>query len=176
MCRTGNGFAPANGVGLRQAAEREGRMLREAFTERLKQAMRARESRTVSTVRLIMAALKDRDIAARGTGNSQGIPDPEILRMMQGMVKQRRESIALYRQGNRPELAQQEEEEIAVIESFLPQQMSEGEIAAAVGAAIADTGAAGIKDMGKVMAVLRERHAGIIDMARAGPVVKQLLA
>src|SRR5215210_7962091 len=112
-------------------------MLRDAFSERLKQAMRARESRTVSTVRLIMAALKDRDIAARGTGNTEGIPDPEILRLMQGMVKQRRESIALYRQGNRPELAQQEEEEIAVIESFLPQQMSDAEIAAAVRAAIA---------------------------------------
>jgi uncharacterized protein len=151
-------------------------MLREAFSERLKQAMRARESRTVSTVRLIMAALKDRDIAARGTGNTEGIADPEILRLLQGMVKQRRESIALYRQGNRPELAQQEEEEIAVIESFLPQQMSDAEIAAAVKAAIADTGAAAIKDMGKVMAVLRERHAGTIDMARAGPVVKQLLA
>jgi uncharacterized protein len=150
-------------------------MLREAFSERLKQAMRAKESRTVSTVRLIMAALKDRDIAARGTGNTEGIPEPEILRLLQGMVKQRRESIALYRQGNRPELAQQEEEEIAVIDSFLPQQMSDEEIAAAVKAAITDTGAAAIKDMGKVMAALRERHAGVIDMARAGPVVKQLL-
>ena len=150
-------------------------MLRDAFSERLKQAMRARESRTVSTVRLILAALKDRDIAARGSGNTEGIPDPEILRMMQGMVKQRRESIALYRQGNRPELAQQEEEEIAVIESFLPQQMSDAETTTAIKAAIAETGAAGLKDMGKVMAVLRERHAGIIDMARAGPVVKQLL-
>jgi uncharacterized protein YqeY len=151
-------------------------MLRDAFSERLKQAMRARESRTLSTVRLILAALKDRDIAARGSGNTQGIPDPEILRMLQGMVKQRRESIVLYRQGNRPELAQQEEEEIAIIEGFLPQQMSDAEIAAAVRVAIAETGAAGIKDMGKVMAVLRERHTGVIDMARAGPVVKQLLA
>jgi uncharacterized protein YqeY len=151
-------------------------MLRDAFSERLKQAMRARESRTVSTVRLILAALKDRDIAARGSGNTEGIPEPEILRLLQGMVKQRRESIALYRQGNRPELAEQEEGEIVVIESFLPRQMSEAEIAAAARAAIADTGAAGIKDMGKVMAALRERHAGVIDMARAGPVVKQLLA
>ena len=150
-------------------------MLRDAFSERLKQAMRAKESRTVSTVRLILAALKDRDIAARGSGNTEGIPEPEILRLLQGMVKQRRESIALYRQGNRPELAEQEEGEIVVIESFLPRQMSEAEIAAAVRAAIADTGAAGIRDMGKVMAALRERHAGVIDMARAGPVVKQLL-
>ena len=91
------------------------------------------------------------------------------------MIKQRRESIALYRQGNRPELAEQEEQEIAVIESFLPKQMSDEEIAAAVRDAIAETGAAGVKDMGKVMGVLRERHAGVIDMARAGAVVKQLL-
>src|SRR5205085_7469587 len=107
-------------------------MLREAFVEQLKTAMRARDSRTVSTVRLIIAALKDRDIAARGSGNQEGIPDSEIQRLLQGMVKQRRESITLYRQGNRPELAQQEEQEIAVIESFLPQQMGDEEIAAAV--------------------------------------------
>src|SRR6185369_17403988 len=142
-------------------------MLREAFTERLKQAMRARDARTVSTVRLILAGLKDRDIAARGTGNSSAIPESEILRLLQGMVKQRRESIAMYRQGNRPELAQQEEEEIAIIESFLPKQLSEEEIAAAAKAAIAETGAAGVKDMGKVMGLLRERHAGVLDMARA---------
>ena len=150
-------------------------MLREAFSERLKQAMRARDSRTVSTVRLVLAALKDRDIAARSSGNTAGIADPEILRMLQGMVKQRRESVGLYRQGNRPELADKEEEEIAVIESFMPKQMSDDEIAAAARAAIAETGAAGVKDMGKVMAALRERHAGVIDMGRAGAVVKQLL-
>ena len=150
-------------------------MLREAFTERLKTAMRAKDSRTLSTVRLIIAALKDRDIAARGSGNQEGIPDSEIQRLLQTMVKQRRESITLYRQGNRPELAQQEEEEIAVIESFLPQQMSDEETAAAAKSAITDTGAAGIRDMGKVMATLRERHAGVIDLARAGAIVKQLL-
>ena len=92
------------------------------------------------------------------------------------MVKQRRESIALYNQGNRPELARQEEEEIAVIESFLPRQMSEEEIAVAAKAAISDAGASGVKDMGKVMSMLRERHAGIMDMAIAGPVVRQLLS
>jgi uncharacterized protein len=150
-------------------------MLREAFTERLNAAMRARDSRTVSAVRLILAGLKDRDIAVRSTGNSTGIDDSEILRLLQGMVKQRRESIAMYRQGDRPELAQRGEEEIAVIESFLPRQMGEDEIAAAATAAIAETGAAGVKDMGRVMAALRERHAGTIDMARAGAVVKQLL-
>jgi uncharacterized protein YqeY len=150
-------------------------MLREGFTERLKAAMRAKDTRTLSTVRLVIAGLKDRDIAARGAGNPDGIAEPEILRMLQGMVKQRRESIALYRQGNRPELAQQEEEEILIIESFLPRQMSDDEITAAAKAAIADTGAAGPKDMGRVMAALRERHAGVIDLARAGAAVRQLL-
>jgi hypothetical protein len=150
-------------------------MLREAFSERLKAAMRARDSRTVSAVRLILAALQDRDVAARGNGNPAGIGEPEILRMLQGMVKQRRESIALYRQGNRPELAAREEAEIAVIEGFLPQQMSEAEIAAAARAAIAELGAANVKDMGRVMTALRERHGGVIDMAKAGTVVKQLL-
>lgn len=150
-------------------------MLREAFTERLKAAMRAKDTRTLSTVRLVLAGLKERDVAARGAGNPTGIADPEILRMLQGMVKQRRESIALYRQGNRPELAQQEEDEIGIIESFLPRQMSDDEIAAAATAAIADTGAAAPKDMGRVMAALRERHAGVIDLARAGSLVKQLL-
>ena len=118
-------------------------MLREAFSERLKQAMRAKDTRTLSTVRLILAGLKERDVGARGSGNQQGIPDPEILRLLQAMIKQRRESIALYQQGKRPELAQQEEEEIAIIESFLPRQMSDDEIAAAAKAAIAETGAAG---------------------------------
>ena len=150
-------------------------MLREAFTERLKAAMRAKDTRTLSTVRLVIAGLKDRDIAARGAGNPGGIADAEILRMLQGMVKQRRESIALYRQGNRPELARQEEEEILIIESFLPRQMSDDEITAAAKTAIADTGAAGPKDMGRVMAALRERHAGVIDLARAGAAVRQLL-
>lgn len=150
-------------------------MLREAFTERLKTAMRAKDARSVSTVRMILAGLKDRDIAARGSGNREGIPESEIQRLLQSMVKQRRESIALFRQGNRPELAQQEEEEIAIIESFLPKQMSDMEIAEAAKAAITETGAAGVKEMGKVMAVLRERHAGVIDLARAGAIVKQLL-
>ncbi len=150
-------------------------MLREAFSDRLKQAMKGRDARTVSTVRMILATLKDRDIAARGEGNSAGIAEPEIARMLQGMVKQRRELIALYEQGNRPELARQESEEIAVIESFLPKQMAEDEIAATAQAAIAETGAAGIRDMGKVMAVLRERHAGAMDFSRAGPIVKRLL-
>jgi uncharacterized protein YqeY len=150
-------------------------MLREEFTERMKTALRAKDTRTLSTVRLIMAMLKDRDIATRTDGDKTQIPDAEILRMLQGMVKQRRESIELYKQGNRPELAQQESDEIAVIESFLPQQMDEAAMTDAVKTAIADSGAAGIKDMGKVMGLLRERHVGVLDMAKAGPIVKQLL-
>src|SRR6266852_3141529 len=103
-------------------------MLREAITDRMKNALRAKDARTLSTVRLIMAALKDRDIAARSDGDKPQVPDSEILRMLQGMVKQRRESIELYEKGNRPELARQESQEIAVIESFLPQQMDDAGI------------------------------------------------
>jgi uncharacterized protein len=150
-------------------------MLRQAFTERLKIAMKARDARTVSAIRLILAALKERDVAARGEGRLEGLSDPEIARLLQGMIKQRRESIVFYEQGHRPDLAQQENEEIAVIESFLPRQMNEAEITEAARSAIAEIGAAGIRDMGKVMAALRERHAGVIDMARAGAIVKQLL-
>ncbi|HVH79016.1 MAG TPA: GatB/YqeY domain-containing protein, partial [Stellaceae bacterium] len=134
-----------------------------------------RDARTLSTVRLIIAALKQKDIEARPSGNAEGIGEAEIQRMLQGMVKQRRESIELYNQGNRPELAQQESEEIAVIESFLPQQMDDAAMETAAKSAIAESGAAGIKDMGKVMGALRERHAGVLDMARAGAIVKRLL-
>ena|SRR5487761_1575585 len=150
-------------------------MLRQAFTDRLKGAMKARDPRTVSTVRLILAGLKERDVAARTEGNAEGLAEPEITRMLQAMIKQRRESIALYETGNRADLAEKERDEIGVIESFLPQQMSEVEIAAAAQAAIAETGATGIRDMGRVMAALRQRHAGAIDLGRAGAVVKRLL-
>ena len=150
-------------------------MLRQAFRDRLKEAMKARDSRTVSTVRLILAGLKERDVAARGQGNPDGLSEAEIQRMLQGMIKQRRESIALYRQGNRPDLAQQESEEIEVVESFLPRQLDENEIEAAARTAIDETGATTAKDLGKVMAALRERHAGVIDLGRAGAIVKRLL-
>ena len=151
-------------------------MLREAFTDRMKTALRAKDTRTLSTVRLILAALKQKDIEARGGVHEGVIPEAEIHRMLQGMIKQRRESIELYLKGNRRELAQQESEEIAVIESFLPRQMDDAAIEAAAKAAIAESGAGGIKDMGKVMALLRERHAGVLDMAKAGAAVKKLLA
>jgi uncharacterized protein YqeY len=150
-------------------------MLRQAFRDRLKEAMKARDSRTVSTVRLILAGLKDRDVAERGQGNPDGLSESEIQRMLQAMIKQRRESIALYQQGNRPDLAQQESEEIAVIEIFLPRQLDEDEIETAAKAVIDETGAATVKDLGKVMAALRERHAGVIDLGRARTIVRRLL-
>jgi uncharacterized protein YqeY len=150
-------------------------MLRQAFTERLKEAMKARDSRTISTVRMILAKLKERDVAARGQGNSDGIPDDDARRMLQAMIKQRRESVVLYEKGNRADLVRQEREEIAVIESFLPHQLDEVEIEAAAKAVIAETGAVKTGDMGKVMAVLRERHAGAINLGRAGAIVRRLL-
>ena len=150
-------------------------MLRQSFRDRLKEAMKARDSRTVSTVRLMLAGLKERDVAARGQGNLDGLSEAEIQRMLQAMIKQRRESIALYQQGKRPDLAQQEGEEIAVIESFLPRQLDEDEIEAAAKAAIDETEAATVKDLGKVMAVLRERHGGVIDLGRAGAIARLLL-
>jgi uncharacterized protein YqeY len=151
-------------------------MLRQAFTDRLKQALKAGDARTLSTTRLILAGLKDRDIAARGQGNAEGISETDIQRMLQVMIKQRRESIALYEQGNRQDLAQQEREEIVVIESFLPRQLDTPEIESAIVSVIAETGATGIKDMGRVMAALRERYAGVIDFGQAGVIVKRLLS
>jgi uncharacterized protein YqeY len=137
--------------------------------------MKARDTRTISTVRLIIAGLKDRDIAARGQGNAEGLSEAEILRMLHAMVKQRRESIVLYEQGNRPDLVQQEAEEITVIESFLPRQLDDGETEEAARTAIAETGAASVRDFGKVMAMLRERHPGTIDLGRAGTIARRLL-
>ena len=150
-------------------------MLRQAFGDRLKEAMKARDSRTVSTVRLIIAGLKERDVAARGQSNAEGITEGEIQRMLQAMIKQRHESIALFQQGNGDDLAQREREEIAVIETFLPRQFDDGEIETAAKAAIAETEAAGVRDLGKVMGILRERHAGVIDLSLAGTIVRRLL-
>jgi uncharacterized protein YqeY len=150
-------------------------MLRERLNEALKQAMKARNSRAVSTLRLVLAALKDRDIAARSRGVTDGIDEAEIVEMLHKMVRQRRESIALFEQGNRPELAAAEAEEIAIIEAWLPKQMDEAELAAAVDAVVAELGAASLKDMGRVMAALKERFAGRMDFAKAGARVKQKL-
>ncbi len=150
-------------------------MLRPQLNDQLKTAMLAKNARVVSTIRLILAALKDRDIAARSRGVMDGIGDDEILSMLQSMIKQRRESISLYEQGGRLELAQQEQDEIAIIETFLPQQMSEAETTEAVRAVIAEIGAGGIKDMGKVMAVLKERFAGRMDFTKASALTKKEL-
>ena len=150
-------------------------MLRQQFNEALKTAMLAKDARTVSTVRLIVAALKDRDIAARPRGVTEGIPDEEVLQMLQQMVKQRRESITLYEQGGRLELAQQENEEIDIINRFLPKQMSEAEVLDAVKGVIAEIEAKTLKDMGRVMAVLKERFAGTKDFTKASATVKGLL-
>ena len=148
--------------------------LRDQFTDQLKTAMRAGDAPRVSTLRMILARLKDTDIASRPKGVPL-VPEEEIVAMLRNMAKSRRESVDLYRQGNRPELAAKEEAEIAVIEAFLPQQMDEAATEAAVVAAIAETGAASIKDMGKVMAALKAKHAATLDMARVGPVVKAKL-
>lgn len=150
-------------------------MLRTRLSDALKTAMKGKDAPTVSTLRLIMAALKDRDIAARGKGNKDGIPEEEILGLLQSMVKQRRDSIALYEKGGRMELAQQEAEEIAIIEEYLPQQMSDDDIAAAIDAVIEDAGAATLKDMGKVMAGLKEKHAGSMNFSMASAMVKERL-
>ncbi|CBS86270.1 GatB/YqeY domain-containing protein [Azospirillum lipoferum] len=150
--------------------------LRTQFNDSLKDAMRAKDTRAVSTIRMILAGLKDRDIAARPRGVTDGIDEAEILSMLQALVKQRNESAALYEQGGRPELAQQEREEIAVIERFLPKQMTDEESAAAIDAIVGELGASSIKDMGKVMAELKARHAGQMDFAKAGGLVKARLS
>lgn len=150
-------------------------MLRSDLQDALKEAMRAKDSSGVATIRLIMAALKDRDIAARTKGQMEGISDDEILQMLQSMIKQRRESIQMYEQGGRLELAEREQAEVEWISKFLPKQMSEEEMAVAVDSAITDLDAAGLKDMGRVMAALRERHAGQMDFGKASGIVKQKL-
>ncbi len=151
-------------------------MLREHLNDALKKAMLAREKLATGTLRLILAALKDRDIAARGKGNSGGIGEDEILAMLQTMIKQRRESIVMYESAGRDELARQEAGEIEVIERFLPKQMDEAEIEAAVKSTIEEVGASGLKEMGKVMAALRESHAGLMDFGKAGKFAKALLS
>jgi uncharacterized protein len=149
--------------------------LREQFTERLKAAMKSGDAIGTSTMRMILARLKDVDITARPKGIDK-VPDEEVLAALRGMVKQRREAADLYRQGRRPELVAKEEAEIAVIESFLPQQMDEAAMEQAVADAISETGPAGMKDMGKIMAALRTRYGATLDMARVGPIVRAKLA
>ncbi len=149
--------------------------LRDRLNEALKSAMLAKDTTALATVRLILAALKERDIAERSRGNSDGISDVQLTGLLQAMVKQRRESSHLYEQGGRPELARQELDEIEVIKQFLPKQMSAEEVADAVDRAIAETAAGSLKDIGRVMALLRQRFAGRMDFAKAGATVRQQL-
>jgi uncharacterized protein YqeY len=148
--------------------------LREQFTDQLKTSMKAGDAARTLTLRMILARLKDIDIAARPKGIDR-VPEDEVMSMLRGMVKSRLESVEMYKQGHRQDLVDKEEAEITVIEAFLPQQMDQAAMDAAVAAAIAETGATNIKDMGKVMAALRAKHAAILDMAKAGPMVKARL-
>lgn len=151
-------------------------MLRQRLKDALKTAMLEKDQKKVATMRLILAALKDRDIAARPEGFSDGVPDEKIIQLLQAMVKQRRESIVLYEKGARADLVAQEAGEIAIIEEFLPQQMGEAEIEAAISTIIAEIGAASVRDMGKVMAVLKERFSGgAMDFGVAGAIAKKTL-
>ncbi|MBY5404800.1 MAG: GatB/YqeY domain-containing protein [Rhizobium sp.] len=149
-------------------------MLRDQLATQLKEAMKAKNAERLSTVRLIQAAVKDRDIANRGIGKEQA-SDDEILQILAKMVKQRDESAKIYEENSRPELAAKERAEITVIQDFMPKQLSDSEVRANVSAIIAETGAAGAKDMGKVMAALKERYAGQMDFAKASATVKELL-
>ncbi|RAI44439.1 GatB/YqeY domain-containing protein [Rhodoplanes roseus] len=149
-------------------------MLRDDINAALKEAMKAHDAAKVSTLRLVNAALKNADIEARGQGKA-ALVDEDVLGLLQKMIKQRQESVELYEKGGRAELAAQERAEIAVISAYLPKQLSPEEAEAAVKAAIAETGASGMKDMGKVIALLRERHAGQLDMGKASGIVKGLL-
>lgn len=150
-------------------------MLRERLNEELKTAMKAKEALRVSTLRLITSAIKDKDIALRGEGKG-AVDDQGVLDIMQKMVKQRRDSIQAFEAGGRADLAAQEQSEIEIISAFMPAQLSDAELAAACGAVIGEVGAAGPKDMGKVMAALKERFAGQMDFTKASAKVKELLS
>ncbi len=150
-------------------------MLREKFIDKLKEYMHAKEEVGTATVRLIIAALKDRDIAARSKGNHDGLSEDEILSMLQTMIKQRGESIKMYRDGNRDELADREEKEVVIIKAFLPEQLETDEIENVIGSLMTEINATSIKDMGKVMKILRDKYAGRMDFGAASGIVKQKL-
>jgi uncharacterized protein YqeY len=149
--------------------------LRQTLNDAMKDAMKAKDAKRLATVRMILAALKDRDIAARSETSRDLIGDDDILTLLAKMVKQREESAAVYIQGGRPELAQNEQDEIVVIRSFMPRQMDEAEARAAIAGVIAEVGATSIKDMGKVMGALKERFSGQMDFGKASAVIKEAL-
>ena len=150
--------------------------LRDQLNNAVKEAMKARNQKRLGCLRLVQSALKDRDIANRTEESRTGISDDEILSLLAKLIKSREDSILLYEQGGRPELAAAEREEIAIIREYLPKQMDEGEAKAAIATVIAELGAGSLKDMGKVMAALKERYAGKMDFSKAGAAVKELLA
>jgi uncharacterized protein YqeY len=150
--------------------------MRDRLQAAMKDAMRAKEAARLSTLRLINAAIKDRDIAARGDGQDEGVSDADILGILGKMVKQRQESARAYEDGGRLELAEKELDEIKVIEEFLPRQLEAEEVSAAIAEAIEEAGATSIRDMGKVMAVLKGRYTGQMDFGAVGPRIKEMLA
>ncbi|MEQ8368716.1 MAG: GatB/YqeY domain-containing protein [Roseicyclus sp.] len=150
--------------------------LRDRINTGLKQAMRDKDATRLGTLRLINAAIKDQDIAARGKGDAEGVTDSDLLAILGKMVKQRQESARAYEEGGRLELAEKEQAEITVIEEYLPRQLSEDEVEAAVNAAIAETGADSIRDMGRVMGALKSKYTGQMDFGLVGPMVKARLA
>ena len=149
-------------------------MLRDDMNNALKEAMKAHNERAVSTLRMVNSTLKNADIEARGTGKP-ALGDAEVLAILQKMIKQRQESVEMYKKGARADLVKQEEEEIAIISAYLPKQMSDAEMTAAIDAAVAETGAAGMKDMGKVIGALRSKYAGQMDFGKASGLVKARL-
>ena len=149
-------------------------MLRDDINNAMKDAMKAREEKRVSTLRMVNAAIKNADIEARGQGKDP-LDDGAVLGLLQKMIKQRQESVELYDKGGRPELAAGERNEIEIISSYLPKQMSDAEMTAAIEAAIKETGAASMKDMGKVVGALRGKYAGQMDFGKASGKVKELL-
>jgi uncharacterized protein YqeY len=150
-------------------------VLRDDINNALKEAMKAKNERAVSTLRMVNSSLKNADIEARGSGKPP-LGDAEVLGLLQKMIKQRQESVELYQKGGRDDLVKQEQEEIAIISAYLPKQMSEDEMKAAIEAAVAETGATAMKDMGKVIAVLRGKYAGQMDFGKASGLVKARLA
>jgi uncharacterized protein YqeY len=160
----------------RHGNQKDTPMLREKLSAAMKDAMRAKQEAALLTIRMINAAIKQKDIDVARPRGEQQIADEDILGLLQGLIKSRREAIEMFRQGNRQDLIDKETAEIALIEQFLPAQLGAEEMSATIDAAIAETGASGIKDMGKVMAALKSGYAGQLDMSKASTLVKQRLA
>lgn len=151
-------------------------MLRTQFTEDLKASMFDKDKVATGTLRLIITAMKDRDIALRAKGNTDGLGEDEIISMLQTMVKQRRDSVTMYTKGGRDELAAQENAEIVIIEKYLPKQMDDDEVKSAIDTAVSDANATGLKDMGKIMGILKSTYNGQMDFGKASGLLKEKLA